>query len=84
MKFTREIARLNTTSGIVPIQIRVTLNDATNMLSLFGYAGIFSLKCNYQKNEVLIERFVEALLLLADCEDDEETFEQIRTFLLDN
>lgn len=84
MKYTKEIARLNTTSGITPIQIRVTLNHDTNALTLFGYAGIFSLKCNYQKNEVLIERFVEALLLLADCEDDEETYEQIRTFLMDN
>lgn len=84
MKYTKEIARLNTTSGITPIQIRVTFNDTANTLTLFGYAGIFSLKCNYQKNEVLIDRFVEALLLLADCEDDEETYEQIRNFLLDN
>ena len=84
MKYTKEIARLNTTSGVTPIQVRVTLNHDTNALTLFGYAGVFSLKCDYKKNEVLIDRFTEALLLLADCDEDEELFEQIRTFLLDN
>jgi hypothetical protein len=82
MKSVKEIARYNTTSGLVPVHIRISLNERTNTVILFGYVGPYSLKCDYQKDEVLIDRFVESLMLLADREDDDTVFDQIRNFLM--